>query len=48
MMMDPDWATENPTVADFFFTDGYIPFRAHRDLGYPVNKVMAKLDIYEI
>ena len=43
-----DWATENTADADFFFTDGYIPFHAHKDLGFPLDKVMPKLDNYEI
>ena len=46
--VNPDSATENPTDAEFFFTDGYIPFRAHKDLGYPLSKVMAELPTYEI
>jgi hypothetical protein len=36
------WATENPTAADCYFTEGHIPFQAMQDLGFPENKVMTR------
>ena len=34
------WATNNPTDAECYFTEGYIPFEAIQDLGFPASKVM--------
>jgi hypothetical protein len=34
------WALENMETAMCYFTEGYIPFEAHTDLGFPLDKVM--------
>ena len=34
------WATDNPTDAECYFTEGYIPFEAIQDLGFPTSKVI--------
>jgi hypothetical protein len=36
-----NWAAKNWKAADCFFTEGHIPFEAHKELGVPEEKVMA-------
>ena len=38
--VDSTWATDNPTDAECYFTDGYIPLQAIQDLGFPSSKVI--------
>ena len=42
--IDATWAVENKDNADLFFTPGYIPFKAHEELGYPIEEVVPKAD----
>ena len=40
--VDGNWAVNNPETAAAFFTEGYIPFAAHADLGFPLDRVVAR------
>jgi hypothetical protein len=37
--VDSNWAVNNMESAELFFTEGYVPFQAHNDLGFPMEKV---------
>ena len=39
--VDGNWAVNNPETAAAFFTESYIPFGAHADLGFLLDRVVA-------
>lgn len=38
--VDSNWATTNVSAAECFFHEGYIPYQAVQDLGFPESNVM--------
>ena len=38
--VDGNWAQDNMEAAMCFFTQGYIPFAAAADLGFPIDAVL--------